>query len=148
MMANFMYNVAKAGIMDGTIDLGAGGSTLKIRMVMTNTTCDTEDEKLTMSGFTTIDVADGANYAEKTLANQVVAIDQVNNRGEFTADAVTYTALGVGTRQYQGIVIYKFVTNDADSIPIFWIDSGGFPFWGNGSNVTLTWNAEGIGQVT
>jgi len=148
-MANFMYMYAKAKIMSGAIDLDTDD--IRVRMVMTNTTCDTETDKQFMSGatgFTTIDVADGANYVDKALAGEAVTCDTVNNRGEFDATDVTWTALGVGTRQYQGLVVYKFVTGDADSIPIYWIDSGGFPFWGNGGNVTAQWNAEGIGQVT
>jgi len=118
---------------------------------MTNTTADTEADKQFISGgtgFTTLDEADGANYVRKALADEAVTADEANDRGEFDATDVTWTALGVGTRQYAGLVVFKFVTNDADSIPIYWIDSGGFPFWGNGGNVTAQWNAEGIGQVT
>ena len=129
-MANFMYTHAKAGIMSGAIDLDTDD--IRVLMVMSNTTADTEEDSEFLetnggTGFTTLDEADGANYVRKELANEAVTADEANDRGEFDADDVTWTALGVGTRQ---------------------IDSGGFPFWGNGGNVTAQWNAEGIGQVT
>ena len=57
-------------------------------------------------------------------------------------------ALGAGTRQALGMVLFRFVTNDADSPVIAYIDSGGFPFSGNGGNVDVAWNLEGILQAS
>lgn len=147
-MANFIYNEAKRALAEGEIDLGTGGNDIRVILVMTNTTADTEDDANTISGFTTLDEADGANYARKVLANEVVNEDAANNRAEFDADNITWSALGVGTRNYAGMIVYKHVTNDTDSIPLAYIDTGGFPFAGNGSDVTVTWNAEGIIQVS
>jgi len=145
-MASFAYTYAKAKLLSGDIDLDADD--IRVLMVMSNTTCDTEEDKVFIDDFTTLDECDGANYARKTLAGEAVAADEANDRGEFDADDFTWTALGVGTRQNVGIVVFKFVTNDTDSIPIVYIDSGGFPFDGNGGNVTMQWNVEGILQAT
>ena len=145
-MANFVYNEIKRAVIEGEIDLGTGGDTIKVRLVMTNTTCDTEDDVNTLDGFTTIDVYDGSSYADQTIANQVVNEDSANDRAEMDGDNVTFSTLGVGTRQCQGALIYKFVTNDTDSVPIAFIDTGGFPFDGSGADVTIQWNAEGILQ--
>ena len=145
-MADMVYNYAKAKLLSGDIDLDADD--IRVLLVMTNSTCDTEDDCDFIDQFTTLDEMDGANYVRKALAGEVVAVDLPNNRGEFDAENVTWTALGVGTRQVLGAVLYKFVTNDADSIPIAYIDSGGFPFDANGGDVTITWNAEGILQAT
>ncbi len=147
-MASFMYTNAKELLLKGDLDFDEAGNDMRIVLVMTNTTADTEKDKALMNAFTTLDEDDGANHARKARGNQVVAQDDPNLRGEFSFDAITWTALGVGTRQIQGAILYKHVTNDADSIPIAWIDSGGFPFWGNGSDVVLTPNAEGLLQVT
>jgi len=57
-------------------------------------------------------------------------------------------SLGAGTRQNQGALLYIFVTADADHINVAWIDTGGFPFDGTGSNTTIQWNALGILQLT
>jgi hypothetical protein len=145
-MANFIYNEAKRAFAEGEIDLGADD--IRVLLVMSNTTADTEDDKNTIDGFTTLDEYDGANYARKALANEVVNEDAANDRAEFDADDVTWSALGAGTRQCQAAIVYKHVNDDSDSVPIAFIDTGGFPFDGNGGDVTFQWNAEGIVQFT
>lgn len=144
-MANFVYNEAKRAILAGELDLDAPND-IRAILVMTNTTADTEDDVNTISGFTTLDEADGANYGRIALTSEAVNEDAANNRAEFDAADITWTALGAGTRPYAGIIIYKHVGADSSNLPICWIDSGGFPFSGNGSNVTVQWNAEGILQ--
>lgn len=144
----FAYTRGKYLLAKGDMDWDEAAGDFRVLLVMSNTTADTEEDKTTISGFTTLDEYDGANYARVALANQVVAEDTVNNRGEMSADAWVYTALGVGTRQAVGMVIFKFVTNDADSVPYVYNDTGGFPFDGNGGNVTITPNAEGLIQTT
>lgn len=117
-------------------------------LVMTNTTADTDQDAATISAIGTLDEMDGANYVRKTLAAEAFAEDLVNNRGEFQFTAPVWAALGAGTRQVAAAVLFKFVTNDADSIPIAYIDTGGFPFTPGGGNFTFTPNAEGALQIT
>lgn len=136
----------KAGLMEGDFDLAS--DTIRARLCMTNTTADTEEDVEFVDDITTLDEMDGANYVAKTLASAAVTEDDTNDRGEFDATDVTWTALGAGTRQVAGILIEKRVTNDADSPAIAWIDSGGFPFAANGGDFTAQWNAEGILQTT
>jgi len=154
-MANFQYTYAKSKMMSGDLDMN--GSDIRLILVMSNTTADTEKDKQFISGangFTTLDECDGATYARVALTGEAVAADEANDRGEFDAAdlAPAWATLGVGTRQNVGILVYKHVTNDADSMPIYWIDTLGgaitFPFDGNGGVVNITWNAEGIGQIT
>lgn len=147
-MANFAYTPFKPGILLADFDLAEAADDIRIILVMTNTTADTEQDAQFVGSFTTLDEYDGANYARKALANQVVNTDLVNNRGEFDADNITWTALGVGTRQAQGMIVYKHVGADGVNPVIGWIDTGGFPFSGNGGDVTVAWNAEGILQTT
>ncbi len=143
---SFAYTRAKAKFLDGSLDLDT--QDIRLMLVMTNTTADTEEDTEFISGFTTLDEYDGANYVRKSLAGEIVNVDLVNNRGEFDATDVTWTALGAGTRSAAGMVLFRFVTNDTDSVPIAYIDSGGFPFAGNGGDVTVQWNVEGILQAT
>lgn len=142
-MASFVYTRAKELLANGGLDLDSHD--IRVALVMTNTTVDTEEDKLTISGFTTLDEMDGAAYVRKALANEVVNRDDVNNRAEFDADDVVWTALGNGARMIEGAVIYRHVTNDADSIPIAFVDLTNFNPGGN--NLTLQWNAEGILQL-
>lgn len=147
-MANFTYTHAKHLLLTGALNLATAD--MRVCLVMTNTTADTEKDVSTFAGFTTLDEYDGANYTTPgaALTGEAVTQDDANDRSEFDANDATFTALGVGTRQCQGAIVYAFVSNLNASIPIAWIDTGGFPFTGNGSNVTIQWNAEGIVQAT
>lgn len=145
-MASFIYNEAKKQFASGGINLTTAD--IRVILVMTNTTADTEDDVNTISGFSTLDEMDGANYARGALSGEAVNEDATNNRAEFDATDYTFSSLGAGTRQVQAAVIYAHVTNDADSIPIAYIDTGGFPFTANGGDVVIQWNAEGIIQFS
>jgi hypothetical protein len=147
-MASFAYTPAKTLIANGGLNFAEAGADLRLILVMTNSTADTDQDTQYVSGIGTLDEMDGANYVRKACGTQVVAEDAANNRAEFSFDAVTWTALGAGTRQVLGVVLYKHVTNDADSPLIAWVDTGGFPFTANGGNVTLTVSADGFIQIT
>lgn len=144
-MASLVYNEFKRANAAGEIDLNADD--IRIALVMTNTTVDTENDGITtVSGFTTLDEMDGANYARAALANEAVNKDDGNDRAEFDADDVTFSLLGNGTREVQGALVYKHVTNDADSIPIAFIEFATTQNPG-GSDFTIQWDAEGILQL-
>lgn len=145
-MANFVYTGAKTKLANADLDLASAD--LRALLVMTNTTADTEKDVANIAAFSTLDEHDGANYARKTLADEAVAQDDANDRAELDATDVTWTALGAGTRQCQALVVYVHVTNDSDSYPFLYIDTGGFPFTATGADVTIQWNAEGIFQLT
>lgn len=144
-MASFVYTHAKYLLATGGIDLATAD--IRVMLVMTNTTADTEKDVEFVGDFTTLDEYDGANYARKALT-EAVNQDDANDRAEFDATDIQWAALGVGTRQAQAMVVFKHDTNDAGSTPIAYIDSGGFPFSGNGGDVDVAWNSEGIIQLT
>lgn len=145
-MANFIYNEAKKQVATGGIDFASDD--IRVLLVMTNTTADTEDDKDTLNDFTTLDEYDGSGYGRVALANEVVNEDAPNDRAEFDADDATFSSLGVGTRQCQAAIVYKHVGAESVNIPIAYIDTGGFPFDGNGGDITFQWNAEGIMQFS
>ena len=140
-MASLVYTEACEQFANGNIDWE--NDTIRIRLCMTNTTCDTEEDVATLSAFTTIDLHDGANYPspDTTLTTTAAAADATNNRATMDATDVTYTSLGAGTRTVAGVLVYKFVTNDTDSIPICWHEEAFTP---NGGNITISWNAAGV----
>ena len=144
---SFTYTNAKAEILKGNIDLV--NDDIRVMLVMEATTADTEEDVATIGAFGTLDEYDGTNNARKALASEAVVADNTNNRGEFDADDVTWTALGAGATPVEGALVYKHVTNDADSIPLFFITTGGIDgFQGNGSDFTIQWNTAGIAQAT
>lgn len=138
-MASQVFNIAKKGLFNGAIDLDT--NTIKARLVMTNTTVDTEnDAKNFLSDFTTIDVCDSSGYTDKTLSTLTVTQDDTNDLAKWTADNLTWTSLATCTRQIQGVLIYKFVTNDAGSTPICFVQfsSNKTP---DGSDFTVAWDS-------
>jgi len=147
-MASHVYDNAKEQLLLGTIDFSTDD--IRVALLMTNTTADTEKSAATVAGFTTDDDFDGSGYTAggAALAGEAVSEDGANNRGEFDATDLTFSSLGAGTRNIQGALVYKFVTSFSASIPIAWIDTGGFPVTANGGDITITWNAEGILQLT
>lgn len=145
-MASLVYTYAKQKIANGTIDLDTHD--IRVALVGTSTTCDTEEDVALMNGFTTLDECDATDYARVALANEAVNVDTANDRGEFDADDAAFGAIGNGTNfTIQGAVIYKHVTDDTDSLPIAYIEFAS-TLTTNGGTVTINWNAEGIIQLT
>lgn len=146
-MASFVYTRAKKNIADGTIDLDTHDIRVLLVKVAASTTTDTEEDVATISAFTTLGELVATNYVRKALANEAVNEDTVNNRAEFDADDVTWTALGGAANDTIGAaLIFKFVTDDTLSTPIAYIELTDTPT--NGGDVTLQWNVEGIVQLT
>lgn len=115
--------------------------TYKAVLVMSNTTAATEYlTAVNLGNLTTIDRFDGAGYADFTLLNRVRTAPYLK-----TADIV-WTNLPNGTRQIAGMVIIKFVTNDADSPIVAWIPSSnwGSNFDPNGTTIRFTVNARAL----
>lgn len=144
-MASNVKNIAKSRLMKADMDLDEAGDDMRLFLLMTNTTFDTDLDTDNTSGFT-LDEMDGTNYARVALANQAVSTDDANDRAEFDADDVAFTSLGNGTRQVQGAGIHEFITNDAGSFPLCWVEFTATVNPG-GSNFTIQWNAEGIFQI-
>lgn len=147
-MPNFVYTIAKDRILKATLNFETAD--LRVALLMTNTTANSEEDALTIGGFTTPDDFDGTGYTAggAALASLAVNRDDPNNRAEFDATDLVFSALGAGSRQIQAALLYLFVTNFSSSIPIAYIDTGGFPVTANGGDITLQWNAEGILQAT
>lgn len=144
-MATFVYNAAARDIADGTIDLVA--DTIKVMLVTSSYSADRDDTSVTAAAAAEISVsgytAGYGNAGRKTLGSKAFATDNANDRVEWSAANVTWTALGAGATIAAAVVI-KEITNDAGSRPIAYLDVSDLPT--NGSDVTLTFDAEGIIQ--
>ena len=118
-MTTHVFNYAKGEILKGNIDLD--GDDIRFMFLMTNTTADTENDGIqAISDITTLDEFDGSGYSAGGFAldNEAVTVDDANDRSEFDADDEDCGALGAGTRSIAGVLVYKFVTDNDDSIPI------------------------------
>jgi len=149
---SFVYTPFKAKLLKGEVDLDLPQD-IRIMLIKlkASTTTDTEQDTEFISSFTTLGELVATNYVRKALAGEVVNQDDPNNRGEFDANDVTFTTLGGAANDTIGaILLFRFVTNDADSIPIAYIDNAGADFSQatNGSDITIAWDVEGILQAT
>src|SRR3990167_9268304 len=115
-MASLVYQNAIGKMMSGDLDLNTHD--IRVALLMTNTTADTEQDVDLMNGFTTLDECNSTGYARVALASEAVNIDDTNNRAEFDAANSSFAGLGGdAVRAIQGALIYRHITDDTDSVP-------------------------------
>lgn len=144
-----VFEPAITKIVNGTIALATHD--IRVLLVSTATTADTEFEAEFLSSFTSLDEVSATNYVRKAVTGEAINQDLTNNRAEFDFADVTWTALGGAANDtIQGAVVFRFVTNDADSPAICFLDNAGasFNLTTNGSDVVLQPSAEGVIQFT
>lgn len=129
-MAGFIFNVGALGLQDGSINWAS--DTIKIRPVETSDTIDEDDTVMTGLGLTGYDQTLGS----KTGPTK----DDANNRIVYDAANPTFPSVAAGP-QIDRALIFKFVTNDADSIPIALMDIAAIT--PNGGNIGVLFDAIG-----
>lgn len=148
-MASGLYNIAKKGFANGSEDWDT--NTYKVMLVGTTYTFDPDHDQVSDINS---DELSGTGYTggfggagRKSLTTAAVNQDDANDRAELDADNISWTSLDAGT--IGAMVVIREVSSDADSIPIAYIDNPtNFPLTTNGGNVNVTWNAEGILQLS
>ncbi len=154
-MVNFTYRQYRLRSQQGLQDLRETGDDVRAILVMENTTAEADKGATFVGDITTLDEFDGAGYpttfgTRVALGNQALNEDAANDRIELDADDVAFGALGAGTRELAGLILYVQGSSDADSPVLCFIDtvSSGptFPFAANGGTVTVQWDPEGIIQ--
>lgn len=136
-MANFTTNRGARDLSVKTpgtqIDWAA--DVIKARLVSSSVTPTKDDTSMTgMTGLGT----------DQTLGSKTFTEDTVNDRIVYDAADPTWVAVASGAT-VGWVVIYKFVTNDAGSTPIFVIDITDTPT--NGGDITIQFAAAGIGYL-
>jgi hypothetical protein len=118
---------------------------LRVILVMSNTTIDTEADAQDLTDFTTLDECDGVGYAQLDLANVAVAYDATNDRLDFDADDGDMDggggSIAVSSRQVTRVLIVRYVDGTND-IPWFSRDIG--PYTLAGGPFDFVWHADGI----
>lgn len=128
-MASAMYTAAKQMILDGNIDFNT--DTIKCRAV-SDTDYTYSAAHSSMSSVTKYGASTDYTLTSPTITDGVFD----------AADASpAYSSLAVdGSKAINALVIFKFVTDDAGSTPILYIDlaSSVTP---NGGNINITWDS-------
>ena len=128
-----VYNRGKFIIMDGSLDWV--NDTIQALLVDSTYTYDPDHNFVAdISGELT-----DASYSRQILGNKGVTEDDTNDAAVMTADRVDFGALTNETPA--GIVLFKFVTNDADS-PLISFSDAGFGATANGAGFVV--NGEGV----
>ena len=126
---SFVYPAGKLLMARQALDSTA----LRALLVMTDSTAYAETGTTTLSGFTHLDEYSGGGYERKLLK---VAFSE-ETMG-FESAEVVWHSLREGPRRAMAMIAFQQGRTDADSIPIGFIDSG-FPFYGNGGPVRVSW---------
>lgn len=155
-MANLVYNTGKLRLIGG-----ATGAILllteDIIVIALETDDDPDDPDIEFVGDV-LGVGDGVEVTSTgytggfggagriSLSSKALAVDQANDRAEFDCANVTWSAISqAGSETWVAIVVAKELTDDASSPLILKIDTAtGLPLTPNGSDITLTINAEGL----
>ena len=142
-MASKIPNNALKLLMNGGIDLDTDD--IRVALLMTNTTADTEVDAMTfVNQYTTLDECDASGYARVALTGEAVAAVDASDYAKFDANDASFTGLGGNaTRAVQGALIYKHVTNDTDSVPIAFVDfTADIP--ATATQIDIPWDTTGI----
>lgn len=144
-MASNVFNYALGQLINGGIDLNTDD--IRAILCMTNTTADTAKDAIDQISDLTLDECDDSGYARVALTGEAVNVDDTNDRAEFDANDLSFTGLsGNSSRAIQGVLLYKHVTNDADSIPIVFIDfTSDIP--ATATQIDVPWDSEGVLQL-
>jgi len=131
-MAETVYNVAKAGFLDGSIDLDTDD--IRCLLLVGSVTISADHATVAAVVAANTEASDGS-YARQALTGETVTQNDTDDRAEFSADTIDFGALDNETPN--AAVIFKFVTNDAGSTPISIHDTG-FGVAANGAGYTIT----------
>jgi hypothetical protein len=129
-MAGFVFNEAAESLLDGSINWGS--DTIRVRPVATSESLDKDATAMTSIGVTGYD---------QTLGSKTRTKDTTNDRIVYDAADPTFPSVAAGA-EVNRMVAFKFVTNDADSIPIAVVDITAIT--PNGGNIAVTIAATGL----
>lgn len=152
-MPSFVYNKAAEELANGTIDLI--NHVIKTVLVTSQYTPartdlvadagganDVVDAEINVTGYT----RGWGGSGRKALTGKSILVDQPNNRAEFSAANLTWTALGTGTTIAGMVIVKEGVSNDTTTRLIAYLDPTDTPT--NGGDIAFTFDAEGIIQFS
>jgi hypothetical protein len=141
---SYAFSGLKHAALKGGIDFE--NDDIRVLLVMESSSLLNYDNSYseTIAEIPVLDEADGSGYARVALTGKVVRVDtydqsptdEGNRIATFTCNDVVFPLLGPGTTDYYGMLVYKHVSGDGDSIPLAFLDDP-FPVTGTGDNLTF-----------
>lgn len=142
-MADFCYNYGSMALWDGTYDI-LTETNAKVMLVTSSYTPDRDNQYIDDGGAndpTDHEISGGSGYTggfggsgRKALASKTITIDLANDRSDFDAADVTWTAIDTTTEPAHLLLVVE-ETTDADSLLISHHD---FVATTNGGDLTAT----------
>jgi hypothetical protein len=130
-VASAYYNIGLEGFIKASTRIDLTNDTIRVRPIRVSAYTFAATHS-TMSSVTAATGGPGdVTLGTKTLGTGT-------DGGTFDAADAVFTAWSAGAA-IDGLVIFKFVTNDAGSTPIAYID--GFSVTPNGGDITFQWQA-------
>jgi hypothetical protein len=148
------YNAAKAVLMDPTTVAADGPMDLAndILHVSLHTSSYVMNTTGDVVWSDTDNEITATSYAHQPLLSVAVTADNANDRAELDAADTVFTAIGNGTNAtFTDIIIFRIPsssTGGGDGWNVIAHDDTFSATTTNGGNITLTWNAQGILQIT
>lgn len=134
-MASFMFGAGRLALTTAGGTITFVSDTIKFRLVKSSVT--PVITATVMTGLTAV-----TGTTDQTLGSKTSATDSTQGyKVKYTGANSTWTAVASGDT-VGWVVGYKFVTNDADSVPIVCIDVTDTPT--NGGDIVAPWSANGI----
>ena len=165
-MASQVFEVWKAGILDGTIDsvTTSANTLLRLMLVSTNTTADTDNDGIaTIAGLGTLDQFDGdinsqAFSSQKNSDHHIKTVTcSVTESGTIkyltASGTTTWTAVAAGTRAIQGVLLFKHTNDsgavgaDPEGVPVAFFDFSA-DVTPNGGNISVTFSSNRMISLT
>ena len=134
-MAGFIFNEGAYQLLSGGTDW-AGGDTIKARLITTAAGAPAVDADV-MTGIGSAEAS--ATCTLGTLAGPTK--DDVNDLVKYSSANAVFTDAALAIGACNRMAIFKFVTNDADSIPLACVEIT--EVTPNGGDVTVTCPANG-----
>lgn len=141
-MASLVANIGKTGIANGNIDFLT--DTIRAALLDNTTTADTDPDADNLGAYATLGRIAGTT--DQTLASKAITTNDTNDRAEIDAADIAFTAVPGGSTA-QGVLIFKFVTNDAGSTPIAFLEFAS-PITTNGGDINVAFAATGLLHLT
>lgn len=132
-----LFNSGKKGLLDGSINW----VTDTIHAMLVDDEYAFNPDHAVVDDLVASEVA-GAGYSRQSLGTKAAAQNDTSDRGELDAADLQWAGIDAGT--VGGVVLYKLVNDDTDSVLIAFIDSGGFPVPTNGTNLDVQWASSGL----
>ena len=95
-------------------------ATLKLALVQSSVPLTDPDAAFVADLASGWELTAASGYSRATLASKTTTVDNANNRANIDAADVNFPSITTPGSTVGGVLIYKHVTDDSDSIPLYY----------------------------